>query len=149
MGHSMLFSHFIILKCFIKMNNKIVRVSALFVLMTTGVFAQQEETVISQNDLDEVVISDSKFALPKEKSGKVITKISAQDLKNREGQSVAAVLNSVVGVEINGSKSVAGKNLSYYIRGGKSNQVLILIDGIPVVDASGNEIRRKIEIVKE
>ena len=119
------------------MNNKIVRVSALFVLMTTGVFAQQEETVISQNDLDEVVISDSKFALPKEKSGKVITKISAQDLKNREGQSVAAVLNSVVGVEINGSKSVAGKNLSYYIRGGKSNQVLILIDGIPVVDASG------------
>jgi len=119
------------------MNNKIVRISALFVLMTNCVFAQQKDSITSPTPLDEVVISDSKFALPKEKSGKVITKISSEDLEKREGQSIAAVLNSVVGVEINGSQSVAGKNLGYYIRGGKNNQVLILIDGIPVTDASG------------
>jgi len=46
-------------------------------------------------------------------------------------------LSSVTGVEINGNQSVAGKNLGYYIRGGKNNQVLIVIDGIPVTDASG------------
>lgn len=119
------------------MNKKIVRISTLFVLMTSCVFAQQNEGQESNEELQEVVISDSKFPLAKEKSGKVITKITAQDLKNREGQSVAAVLNSVVGLEINGSSSTAGKNLSYYVRGGKSYQVLILIDGIPVVDASG------------
>ena len=119
------------------MNNKIVRVSALFVLMTNCVFAQQKDSIASKTELDEVVISDSKFALAKEKSGKIITKITLEDLKKREGQSIAAVLNSVVGVEINGSQSVAGKNLGYYIRGGKNNQVLILIDGIPVTDASG------------
>ena len=119
------------------MNNKIVRISALFVLMTNCVFAQQKDSIASKTELDEVVISDSKFALAKEKSGKIITKITLEDLKKREGQSIAAVLNSVVGVEINGSQSVAGKNLGYYIRGGKNNQVLILIDGIPVTDASG------------
>lgn len=119
------------------MNNKIVRISALFVLMTNCVFAQQKDSIASKTELDEVVISDSKFALAKEKSGKVITKITAEDLKMKQGQSVATILNQVAGVEINGSQSAAGKNLGYYIRGGKSNQVLILIDGIPVTDASG------------
>jgi len=119
------------------MNNKIVRISALFVLMTNCVFAQQKDSIYSSTPLNEVVISDSKFALAKEKSGKVITKITSEDLKSKEGQSVATILNSVAGVEINGSQSAAGKNLGYYIRGGKNNQVLILIDGIPVTDASG------------
>ena len=119
------------------MNNKIVRISALFVLMTNCVFAQQKDSITSPTPLEEVVISDSKFALAKEKSGKVITKITSDDLRKREGQSIASVLNSVAGVEINGSQSVAGKNLGYYIRGGKNSQVLILIDGIPVTDASG------------
>ncbi|WP_291247716.1 TonB-dependent receptor [Flavobacterium sp.] len=119
------------------MNNKIVRISALCVLMTTCAFAQQKETISSQNELKEVVVSDSKFALPKEKSGKVITKITAEDLKKKAGQSIATILSSVAGLEINGNQSANGKNLGYYIRGGKNRQVLILIDGIPVNDASG------------
>jgi vitamin B12 transporter len=119
------------------MNNKIVRISALFVLMTACAYAQKKDTIVSKIQLDEVVISDSKFALPKEKSGKVITKISSSDLKKRSGESIATVLNSIAGVQINGSQSVAGKNLGYYIRGGKNKQVLVLIDGIPVTDASG------------
>lgn len=119
------------------MNNKIVRISALCVLMSTCAFAQQKETIPSQNELNEVVITDSKFTLPKEKSGKVITKITAEDLKRNAGQNIATVLNRVAGLEINGNQSVAGKNLGYYIRGGKNSQVLILIDGVPVNDASG------------
>jgi vitamin B12 transporter len=119
------------------MNNKKVRISALFVLVSACVFAQEKETVASQQELKEVVVSDSKFALAKEKSGKVITKITAENLRNKPGQSIAAILNTVAGVEINGSRSAAGKNLGYYIRGGKNSQVLILIDGIPVNDASG------------
>jgi vitamin B12 transporter len=122
------------------MNKKNVRISALCVLISACAFAQQKESVASKNELEEVVISDSKFALAKEKSGKVIAQITAEDLKNKWGQSVATVLNSVAGVEINGNQSAAGKNLGYYIRGGKNHQVLILIDGIPVNDASGISI---------
>jgi vitamin B12 transporter len=89
------------------------------------------------NSLQEVVISDTKFAQRKEKSGKVIEVISAEDLAKKSGQNLATVLSQVVGVDINGNQSANGKNLGYYIRGGKNRQVLILIDGIPVTDASG------------
>lgn len=119
------------------MNKKNVCVSTLFVLVSACVFAQEREKVASQEELNEVVVSDSKFALSKEKSGKVITTITSEDIKNRAGQSISNLLSTVAGVEINGNQSVAGKNLGYYIRGGKNSQVLILIDGIPLNDASG------------
>ena len=120
------------------MNKKIVRISTLCVLMSVGAFAQQKGIIFpAQNELNEVVISDSKFALPKEKSGKVIVKITAEDLKKKQGQSLAAVLSTVAGVEINGNQSRNGKDLGLYIRGGRAHQVLILIDGVPVTDASG------------
>ena len=111
-------------------------ISALFALLTTCAWAQEQDSV-KVNPLKEVVISDTKFAQRKEKSGKIIEVISAKDLAQKTGQSLATVLSQVTGVEINGNQSANGKNLGYYIRGGKNRQVLILIDGIPVTDASG------------
>jgi vitamin B12 transporter len=97
----------------------------------------QEQDSTKVNLLKEVVISDTKFAQSKEKSGKVIEVITAQDLAKKSGQNLATVLSQVTGMEINGNQSANGKNLGYYIRGGKNRQVLILIDGVPVTDASG------------
>ncbi len=97
----------------------------------------QEKKSTNVTTLDEVVISDTRFAQNKEKSGKVITKITQEELQKKAGLSLAQVLGSAVGVEINGGQSANGKNLGYYIRGGKNQQVLIVIDGIPVTDASG------------
>lgn len=119
------------------MNKKNVCIGALFVLITSCALAQKKDSLVSRIELDEVVITDSKFALPKEKSGKVIVKITAEDLAKKSGQSLATVLSSVAGLEVNGNQSNAGKNLSYYIRGARSRQTLIVIDGIPVSDASG------------
>ncbi|RXR22519.1 TonB-dependent receptor plug domain-containing protein [Flavobacterium stagni] len=118
------------------MNNKWWGIGAVWALVSTLAYGQQKETS-KVNQLDEVVISDTKFAQSKEKSGKVISKISQDDLKKRSGQTLAQVLNSVAGVEINGSQSASGKNLGYYIRGGRNQQVLIVIDGNPVTDPSG------------
>lgn len=115
---------------------KAIKISAAFALMTTCAFAQEQDSV-KVNSLKEVVISDTKFAQSKEKSGKVIEVITAQDLDKKLGQSLATVLSQVAGVEINGNQSANGKNLGYYIRGGKNRQVLIVIDGIPITDASG------------
>lgn len=99
-------------------------------------FAMAQDQNLSKT-IEEVVISDTKFAQSKEKSGKIIEKITAKDLENKKGQSLAAVLSQVAGVEVAGSQSGTGKNLEYYIRGGRSRQVLIVIDGVPVTDASG------------
>ena len=115
------------------MNKKFIRFGAIALFFAMNTYAQDQEP----KELNEVVVSDSKFALPKEKSGKVIVKITAADLKKRAGQSVATILSSVAGVEINGNQSRNGKDLGLFIRGGRNHQVLILIDGVPVSDASG------------
>ncbi|MFN3969156.1 TonB-dependent receptor plug domain-containing protein [Flavobacterium sp.] len=115
---------------------KTVRAVAILAMLNTCAYAQEQDST-KVNSLNEVVISDTKFAQNKEKSGKVIEIISAKDLEKKSGQSLATVLSQVTGVEINGNQSANGKNLGYYIRGGKNRQVLILIDGIPVTDASG------------
>lgn len=125
------------------MNKKMIRFGAFTLLLAMNTYAQ---TSIS-NQLDEVVISDSKFALPKEKSGKVIVKINAEELAKKSGQSLATILNAVVGLEINGNQSSAGKNLGYYVRGGRNRQTLILIDGIPVTDASGVNLEYDLRLI--
>ena len=115
---------------------KTVKAVAILALLNTCAYAQEQDST-KVNQLKEVVVSDTKFAQSKEKSGKVITIISQQELKKKSGQSLATVLSQVAGVEINGNQSASGKNLGYYLRGGRNRQVLIVIDGVPVTDASG------------
>jgi vitamin B12 transporter len=111
-----------------------IKLSAFFTLVSSFAMAQEQD---STKTIQEVVITDTKFAQSKEKSGKIIEKITAKDLENKKGQSLANVLSQVAGVEVNGNNSGTGKNLEYYIRGGRSRQVLIVVDGVPVTDASG------------
>ena len=116
------------------MNKKFICIS-VFSLTTAFVYAQQD--TLKATNLTEVVVSDTKFAQSREKSGKIIEVITAQDLEQKQGQSLAAVLSQLAGVEINGNQSFGGKNLGYYIRGGRNRQTAIYIDGVPVTDASG------------
>lgn len=118
------------------MNNKKKVISLLFFGVSTLGISQQivDSTQIQQ--LDEIVITDSKFKLKRENSGKVITKISQAELQNQQGKSIAEIINTTAGLEINGTKSNAGQNLNYYVRGGRNRQVLILIDGVALTDAS-------------
>lgn len=88
------------------------------------------------NELEEVVVSDSRFELKRENSGKTIITISSAELQRNQGRSLAELINTKSGIEINGSRSNAGQNLSYLIRGGNNRQVLFLIDGIQVSDPS-------------
>ena len=98
--------------------------------------AQIEQDSIKVEQLDEVVVSDSRFTLKRENSGKVITKITSQELEKLQGQSIAEIIGRTVGVEVNGVRSNAGQNLSYFIRGGRNRQVLIMIDGVQLTDPS-------------
>ena len=99
-------------------------------------FAQQKKDSLNAEYLDEVVITDSKFNLKRENSGKVITKITQNELLQLQGKTIAEIINTASGIEINGTKSNAGQSLGYFVRGGRNRQVLVLIDGIAVTDAS-------------
>ncbi|NNC45575.1 MAG: TonB-dependent receptor, partial [Winogradskyella sp.] len=107
----------------------------------TVLCAQQSTDSLELQQLDEVVVTDTRFKQKRSTSGKIITKITASELEQYSGLSIANILGRTVGVEINGARSNAGQNLSYFIRGGRNRQVLILIDGIQVTDPSqiGND----------
>jgi len=101
------------------------------------IFAQEKEQEKKVEQLDEVVVTDSRFALKRENSGKTVIKITAQELQKNQGKSIAELINAKSGFEINGSRSNAGQNLNSFVRGGNNRQVLVLIDGIQVSDPSG------------
>ncbi len=99
-------------------------------------FAQEQVNSTKVEQLDEVVITDSRFALKRENSGKSVIKISKLDIERNQGRTVSELINTQSGIEINGSRSNAGQNLGVYARGGRNRQVLVLIDGIQVNDPS-------------
>ena len=86
--------------------------------------------------MDEVVVSDSRFPLKRENSGKTVIKIGLKELENNQGKTVAEIINIKSGIEITGSRGRQGEVLGVFARGGRGRQVLILIDGIRVSDPS-------------
>lgn len=104
-------------------------------LCTSLAFSQQAENEMIES-LDEIVLIDSKFELNRENSGKVVTTITAEDLEKSRGQSLPEIINRISGIEINGSRSNEGQNLGYYVRGGRNREVVIMVDGIQLNDAS-------------
>ena len=106
------------------------------VLLCAKVGAQQKQDSTQTLQLDEVVVSDSRFELKRENSGKTVITISQQELAQNQGRSVAEIINSKSGIEINGTRSFSGQNLSTFVRGGNNRQVLVVIDGIQVSDPS-------------
>jgi vitamin B12 transporter len=103
-------------------------------LVSTNLFAQSQNEQVEK--LDEIVVTATKFNLKKENSGKVITKITQKQLKNNAGKTVIEILNTVAGIDVRGVNANASEPRSINIRGGRSRQVLVLIDGVPVTDQS-------------
>ncbi|WP_339607113.1 TonB-dependent receptor plug domain-containing protein [uncultured Roseivirga sp.] len=109
-------------------------VAALTILTVSfNLFAQEEGQV---RDLGKVVVTGNKFETPIEKSGKVIYKITADEISNSPGRTVADLLNQLPGINVDGAFGTPGTNLDYNIRGGRNAQTLILIDGLPINDPS-------------
>lgn len=95
-------------------------------------YAQDEKVT----DLGEVVITDNKLETTIEKTGKVIYKITSDDIRFQSGQSVAQIINGLPGINIEGVFGTPGTNLEYSIRGGRNRHTLVLINGLPINDPS-------------
>ncbi len=120
----------------IEMNKQILSFCA-FALACTGLVAQEQQNEkVTLQKLDEVVVSDSRFELKRENSGKTVIKITAAEMERNQGKTVAEIINTKSGIEINGSRGRDGQVLGLYVRGGRGKQVLIIIDGVRVSDPS-------------
>ncbi len=107
-------------------------VGAMLVTGTT-IFAQQQETQI-----EEVTVA-SKIPQQLYKTGKNVKLFTQKDLENFKGQSLNDVLDQVAGFQITGNFNNQTEPKSMKIRGGKSANVLVLLDGIPLKDVTGND----------
>lgn len=107
---------------------------AAFAILNT--IAQEKRDSTNLQILDEVVVSDSRFLLKRENSGKTIIKISSEELENNQGRSLAEIITTKSGLEINGGRSRRGEILGVFARGGRGRQVLIVLDGLRISDPS-------------
>lgn len=106
---------------------------AAAVLFSSQSYAQKDST----KNLDEVVITATKFPIKQSLTGKVVTVIDQQQLQRNSGKSLTEVLNTQTGIIVNGSSNTLGTNQDVYVRGAAAGKTLILLDGVPVYDASG------------
>jgi len=106
-------------------------------LVSTNLFAQKKANEKENVEtLKEVVVTATKFNLKKENTGKVIHVITQKQLQQNAGKTVIEILNTISGIDVRGVNANPSEPRSINIRGGRSRQVLVLIDGVPVTDQS-------------
>jgi vitamin B12 transporter len=128
---------------------------SLSLLLTLSVYSQEDTPV--QEQLEEVVISSQRIAIPFSEDSRTITIITSEEIQKSAAFSVADLLQQVAGVDIR-RRGTAGMQADLYIRGGGFDQTLLLIDGIKVEDAQTGhhtlnmalplEVIERIEIIK-
>ena len=107
---------------------------AAAVIFSSHVQAQKDTTI---KTLDEVIITANKFPQKQSETGKVVDIITQEQLQKSFGKSLSEVLNQQPGLNINGADNNLGTNQTVYTRGASSANTLILLDGVPLYDASG------------
>lgn len=90
----------------------------------------------SPETIGEVVVTASRSPKRISEIGKVARVITAETLARSQGRTLPEVLNNVAGITIGGNGNNPGDVKSVYMRGASAANTLILIDGIPVNDAS-------------
>ena len=119
---------------------KLANASLGTLLSFCSIFAQNktlDSIAVSTKYLDEVVVTDSRFALKRSQSGKTVIKIKQEEIQQFSALGLGIILSTHLGIDVIGKNLYSGHNPSTIsIRGGRNRQVLILIDGIRVSDPS-------------
>lgn len=114
------------------MIRKLLPIPVLFAAMQTQA---QDSTQTKQ--LDEVVVTATKFPVKLSQTGKVVTVVTHEQIEKSYGKSLSQILTEQTGLLINGANSGAAKDKSVFLRGATNKYTLILLDGIPVNDPAG------------
>ena len=86
------------------MNKQFFGLCAIALACANGVAQEQQDDAITLQKLNEVVVSDSRFELKRENSGKTVIKITADELQRNQGKTVAEIINTKSGLELAGSR---------------------------------------------
>ena len=115
--------------------------------------------IFSQNNqqLDEVIVSDSKINVPFSKNFRSIEIISSSDIIKSGALNIIDLLQQSVGLDIR-RRGAGGVQADLYIRGGGFDQTLLLLDGMKMDDSQTGhhtlnmlipiELIERVEIIK-
>ncbi len=107
-------------------------IGALLLLTSATSYAQDTSKI-----LNEVIVTATKAPIKQSQTGKVVTVITQEQLQKSFGKTIGEVLNQQAGILINGADNNLGTNQTVYLRGASSGNTLIMLDGVPLNDASG------------
>ncbi len=98
--------------------------------------ANAQEDSVRSKQLDEVVVTGSKTSIKQSQTGKIITVIDSETIRNNAGHTLTELLNTQAGFMLIGSNNTMGTNIENYFRGADAGNLLIVVDGVPVTDPS-------------
>ena len=121
------------------MSKKIIALSVCLIATMSTVFGQQKDSLQKSSNasqLEDVIVTANKIEQKQNGTSKVITVITAAQIQQNIGRTIAQVLNEQAGLSLPGTLSNLGTVPSIYMRGAASGRTLILLDGAPVGDPS-------------
>ena len=121
------------------MSQKIITLSVCLIATMSSVFGQEKDSLQKSSDtsqLEDVIVTANKIEQKQNATSKVITVITAAQIQQNAGRTIAQLLNEQAGLSLPGALSNLGTVPSIYMRGAASGRTLILLDGAPVGDPS-------------
>ncbi|WP_160714387.1 TonB-dependent receptor plug domain-containing protein [Chitinophaga solisilvae] len=107
-----------------------------FSLLLFARAATAQDSISQRSQLSEVTVTAAKVPMKAGETGKIVTVLSREYLDKQGGKSISQVLNEQAGMVVNGASNNRGSIQEVYMRGAPNGNVLILVDGMPVSDAS-------------
>lgn len=113
------------------------RIGFLLAAVAFSSLLRAQNNTDTARNLQEVVVTATKFPAKLRELGKVMQVISREEIQRNAGRNLGELLQRQTGIMVNGSTSNLGTNQSIYMQGASSANTLILLDGVPLQDASG------------
>ncbi|MBI4411747.1 MAG: TonB-dependent receptor [Deltaproteobacteria bacterium] len=86
-------------------------------------------------EIEEVVISANKIEQPLEEATVTIDRITSRQMEDQKADSVPDALRDISGLDVN-SRGPQGEDIDFRLRGSDRDEVLLLLDGIPIHSTS-------------
>ena len=118
---------------FIKKSFRKMLLSSMMTLSLQSLIAQD---TIQSHDLEEVIISASRYEQNIKDVGRSISVISNDEIQKSVYSNVSDLLSQQEGISIIGNGQTPGSHQLIYMRGAGINHTVILIDGIRITDPS-------------
>ncbi|MEX0660258.1 MAG: TonB-dependent receptor [Balneolaceae bacterium] len=106
-------------------------------LCASSLQAQTTPQISDSLELDNIVVTASKFQQTERETTKPAIIITRADIERSGGKDLPQLLNSQSGIRVNNSYATPSENSGLFMQGAAAAYTLILVDGLAITDPSG------------